>query len=120
MDKEERLWRQRSRTLYLKDGDRNTKFFHCRATQRKRKNFIPGVRNHSNEWCTQKDQIAESFLKYFSELFTSSNPDPLVGELESIPQVVTEEMNTILTGDFQAWEVEVALKQMAPFKSPWS
>ena len=28
MDKEERMWRQRSKTLYLKDGDRNTQFFH--------------------------------------------------------------------------------------------
>ena len=76
------------------------------------------INNFPNEWCTRKDQIADSFLKYFSELFTSSKPDPLVGELESIPQVVTTEMNTILTSDFQAWEVEVALKQMAPLKAP--
>ncbi|XP_075640265.1 uncharacterized protein LOC142612017 [Castanea sativa] len=36
MDKEERMWRQRSRSLYLKDRGRNTRFFHCRATLRKR------------------------------------------------------------------------------------
>ena len=104
MDKEERLWRQRSRTLYLKDGDHNTKFFHCRATQRKRKNFIAGIRNHSDLWCTDKDQISDVFVKYFSELFSSSKPEPLMAELASIPQVVTEEMNDILTGDFKAWE----------------
>ena len=44
MDKEERMWRQRSRTLYLRDGDRNTRFFHCRATQRRRKNLIMGLK----------------------------------------------------------------------------
>ena len=27
-------------------------------------------------------------------------------------------MNDILTGEFQAWEVEAALKQMAPLKAP--
>ena len=32
MDKKERMWCQRSRTLYLQDGDRNTRFFHCQAT----------------------------------------------------------------------------------------
>lgn len=37
IDKEEKMWRQRSHTLYIKDGDQNTRFFHCRATQRNQK-----------------------------------------------------------------------------------
>lgn len=48
MDKEERMWRQRSRTLYLKDGDHNTRVFHYQATQRRRKNLITGIKNQSN------------------------------------------------------------------------
>ena len=38
--------------------------------------------------------------------------------LDSIPQVVTEDMNATLTGEFKALEVEVALKQIAPLKAP--
>ena len=55
MEKEERMWRQRSRALYLKEGDWNTRFFHCRATKRKRRNSISGIKNHEDEWCTQSD-----------------------------------------------------------------
>ena len=110
MDKEERMWRQRSRTMYLKDGDRNTRFFHCRATQRRCRNLITRIKDQENIWCTKPDQILAIFLAYYQQLFSSSNPVALVADLDSIPQIVTEDMNECLIGEFHAWEVDLALK----------
>ena len=108
MGKEERMWQQRSRTLHIKDGDRNTRYFHCRATQRRHKNLITGINNQSNIWCTKPEEVSGMFMNYFQQLFSSTNPDIEVSDLNSIPRVVTAEMNDSLTENFQPWEVELA------------
>ena len=96
--------------MYLKDGDRNTHFFHSRATQRRRRNLITGIKDQANTWCTKPDQISATFLAYYQQLFSSSNLAASVADLDTIPQIVTEDMNEILISDFHAWEVELALK----------
>ena len=48
LDKESQIWHQRSRALFLREGDRNTRYFHSKASQRFRRNRILGLRNESN------------------------------------------------------------------------
>ena len=83
--KEEKLWQQRSKLHWLKEGDQNTRYFHGKASQRCRKNCIKRLRNQNGEWVDGDDQIARLFIDYYSELFTTSNPTQLVEVLENIP-----------------------------------
>lgn len=50
MEKEECMWHQRSRTDGLKFGDQNTKYFHCRGTDRNKRNFITSLENEQGIW----------------------------------------------------------------------
>ena len=43
LDLEESMWFQRAKTDWLRYGNQNSKYFHCRATERNKKNFISGL-----------------------------------------------------------------------------
>ena len=84
------MWSQRSHTLWLKNGDNNIKFFHCRATQRFKKNLICGIMNEANIWRVEPVEIAAHLVNYYQQLFTSSNSVSQGETLEHIPIVITD------------------------------
>ncbi|XP_021761446.1 uncharacterized protein LOC110726302 [Chenopodium quinoa] len=67
-EKNEAYWYLRSRGSEIKDGDRNTKYFHHKAGQRRSKNRIKGLKNAEGEWQTGKEMLKKSssiFMKYW-------------------------------------------------------
>ena len=116
--KEEQMWKQRSRTQWLQHGDRNTRFFHCQATCRQRRNRIQGITDEAGVWQQEDDKIEAGIVSYYKSLFTSFNPVELEEVLDGVTRVVSNEMNDQLLCDFTASEVEQALFQMGPLKAP--
>lgn len=109
LDRETRMWFQQSRSLWVTFRDKNSKYFHNRATQRYWRNKIDGVRDCGGHWQSDPKEIANEFLRYFFELFsTSSNCQPELA-LDTIQSLVTEDMNRLLNKEFTEDEVKVAL-----------
>uniref|UniRef100_A0A2N9EM59 Reverse transcriptase domain-containing protein n=1 Tax=Fagus sylvatica TaxID=28930 RepID=A0A2N9EM59_FAGSY len=118
ISQEEIYWRQRSRISWMKDGDRNTKFFHECASQRKRKNEISRLRNQYGDWVLDKTEMEGMVNNYFNNLFTSSNPVGIPNVVSLVDRVVSDDMNQRLVRDFDAEEVRRALFQIHPTKAP--
>ena len=114
---EEVFWRQWLRSIWLPAGDKNAKFFHLRATQRRKKNNIGGLYDREGEWHTDEEKIATITEEYYKQLFTSSNSLDIEEVIDLVDKVVTKDMAQDLIHPYTADEVKAALFQMHPYKA---
>lgn len=69
---EEAFWKQRSRLLWIKLGDRNTGFFHATTKNRKRANTFYVIENKDGKFLFKEEEIAKIIVSYFDDIFTST------------------------------------------------
>lgn len=116
LEREETMWRQRSKALWLKEGDQNSKYFHTKAYHRRRRNGIKRLKDTNGEWQDgeKKDRI---ILEYFQNLFSATNDRGQTDFLECLGGRVIALMNEDLTRPYIENEVIEALKEMNPSKA---
>ncbi|KAH7863457.1 hypothetical protein Vadar_017734 [Vaccinium darrowii] len=117
-DKEEMFWRQKSRINWLRQGDRNTSFFHASVLQRRARNRITGIENSAGEWISGKAEIMSEFQQFFKGLFSANLELNMEHTIANIPSKVTSEMNSRLTRQVTAEEIHDVLMAMHPSKAP--
>jgi hypothetical protein len=92
-DREEVMWRQRSRIQWLAEGDKNTRFFHLRACQRKKRNKITRLVRHDGMATEDAEEMASMTRDFYEQLYTSEGVANMGEVIDVIPQKVTAEMN---------------------------
>ncbi|KAM0896908.1 hypothetical protein ACQ4PT_022902 [Festuca glaucescens] len=78
---EEAMARQRSRIQWLKEGDRNSAFFHAKAKDRARSNLITTLKSDDGSFCSNQFELEAMADSFFKNLFKAQ-------EL-TVPDVVT-------------------------------
>ncbi|XP_056685630.1 uncharacterized protein [Spinacia oleracea] len=91
-DKQEAYWYLRSRVSDIKDGDRNTSYFHHKASQRRKRNEIKGLIDSTDEACKEV--------------------------LSAFHTTITPNHNEALLKPFDKKEIFAAVCEMHPCKAP--
>lgn len=68
---------ERLRAIWLKDGDRNSSFFHKKASDWKRRNLIKGLRDCNGIWESSKEGLERVVLDYFQQIFKEGSQDSI-------------------------------------------
>lgn len=102
----------------MKEGDRNTSFFHRTTSGRKKRNRMDEITDDWEVKWTEEDDIERVFRDYFSELFTSRGNLDMDEAMEVVEHKITNSMEVDLSQLFKREEVTTTLFQMFPTKSP--
>eukprot|EP00253_Pinus_taeda_P005752 PITA_05752 len=118
---EEMYWRQKSRVRWLKEGERNTKFFHRTTIQRRMHNNIPFIQKQSGVKVETHEEIEEELLNHFKQIHKDQGEDrrqAIRKITNNIPKIITEDQNELLMHPILPQEVDEAMKQLKEGKAP--
>lgn len=117
MARQEILWRQKSRELWLMAGDSNSKFFHAAAVTNRRRIFIATIKNNEGNWLESRDQIGEYLHDEFTNLFKEERTMQCQGLRDFIPTVISADQNERLSRIPDSKEIFEALRSINPTKA---
>ncbi|XP_033133908.1 uncharacterized protein LOC117127485 [Brassica rapa] len=115
---EEMFWKQKSRVFWLRERDKNTKFFHALTKQRRARNKITLLLDINGNLVEDEEGLVAIATSYFRQIFESSIPEDIEEALSEVPTTITGSMNESLTAPVSEWEVKLALFAMHPDKAP--
>jgi len=118
---EETLWRQKSRIRWLKEGEKNTKFFHKSTIQRRMHNNIAFINNRQGEKLEKHEEMEKEFQEHFQEILKEppESRDQAIKKItQLIPKIITEDHNKQLLQSISMKEVEEAMAQIKDGKAP--
>jgi DNA-binding transcriptional regulator GbsR (MarR family) len=118
LDGEEMWWKQRSRADWLQHGDKNTRFFHMKASQRRKRNKISEIKDNQGTVWTDSADIERVLMDHFRTLFTKQDTQQIAQTVEVVKDRLNHDMKEHLSTNFTEEEVYNAIKDMKSMAAP--
>lgn len=115
---EEAYWKQQSRLLWLKLGDRNTGYFHAITKTRKRINAFSVIENELGQLVHKEDEIVQVIGEYFQSLFTTKPGEREDTVNRALHPIISDEDNHHLTSIPSPAEIKEAAFSINADKAP--
>lgn len=115
---EEIYWRQKCREEWLKSGDRNTKFFHNCVKGKRHENRILMLLDELGQEHFSEGAKGEISVKYFRDLFMSSNPFEIESLFAGFQERVMQTMNEHLMAHISEDEIKRAVFSVKGSSAP--
>ena len=113
---EEISWRQRSRVLYLKEGDSNTRFFHRMANSNRRNNCIENLMI-DGALSSNQDRIAAHIEHFYMNLYSEQQMQRPFPDILDFPRISRD--NAVwLERPFEEAKIFEVIKEFNGDKSP--
>ncbi|KAL4323405.1 hypothetical protein GQ457_11G021940 [Hibiscus cannabinus] len=114
--KEEVLWFQKAQTNWIKDVDRNTKYYHRITKSKHRQKFRLMLKLDDGQWCSDQSLIRGKVVEFLRCFFLSSTVRSwdIHGKFPPLPDLEVRRIMEAVRDD----EVRDDVFSMSPLKSP--
>ncbi|KAL4325459.1 hypothetical protein GQ457_11G029450 [Hibiscus cannabinus] len=102
---------------WIRDGDRNTKFYHLMSKARQCRNNYPMMRLDDDQWSDNPVIIHEGVQKFFLSLFEASSGSLAPWLIANRFEAMTYDEACKLNGEITNNEVKKAIFDMSPLKT---
>eukprot|EP00253_Pinus_taeda_P001699 PITA_01699 len=119
--REEEYWQIKSRSLWLKAGDRNTAYFHRQYRAHLSRNHIAKFTTSNGQVCKGFDQIKDATRNHFQTLLSAERDgceEDINDFLTHIPNLVNADNNNMMLNPTSKNEISRIVCSMQPDKAP--
>ncbi|CAA0824447.1 Unknown protein, partial [Striga hermonthica] len=109
---------QKARALWLKEEDRNSKFFYAYVAQRRKMNSIDRLLTGEGSITQNPAHIETTIIEFYEQLSSSKGCQNGQELLLCIQPSITREMNDILIAPVEDDTIKKAIFSIHPDKSP--